>query len=57
MQARLQKYAEALRRAVEDYYEQRISFAAYRAERSAVLDRIEQELLRKQDGARRQEAD
>ena len=47
----LQKYADALRQAVDDYYDQRLSFAAYRAERNAILDRIERELLRKGDGA------
>ena len=56
MKIGLQTYAQALRRAVDDYYEQRLSFAAYRAERNAILDRIEDELLGKGDGAPRPDA-
>lgn len=56
MKIDLQGHAQTLRRAVNDYYEQRLSFAAYRAERSAILDRIEDELLRKNDGAAPEEA-
>lgn len=54
MKIGLQTYAEALRRAVDDYYEQRLSFAAYRAERSTILDNIEEEWLRKSEYARRE---
>lgn len=56
MKRDLQTYAQALRRAVDDYYEQRLSFAAYRAERNAILDRIEDELLRKTEGTQRPDA-
>lgn len=56
MKRDLQTYAQALRRAVDDYYEQRLSFAAYRAERNSILDRIEDELLRKTEGTQRPDA-